>query len=43
MSLSSGWGRDAWRLAWPGLLLASAVLLPFLGKAHTIDDITFLL
>lgn len=29
--------------AWPGLLLASALLLPFLGKAHTIDDVTFLL
>jgi hypothetical protein len=25
------------------LLLASVVLLPFLGKAHTIDDVTFLL
>jgi hypothetical protein len=36
-------GRDTWRLASPGWLLASAVLLPFLGKAHTIDDVTFLL
>jgi len=30
-------------MAWPGLLLASALLLPFLGRAHTIDDVTFLL
>jgi len=30
-------------MAWPGLLLASALLLPFHGKAHTIDDVTFLL
>ena len=35
--------RATWRLAWPGLLLASVLLLPFLGKAHTIDDVTFLL
>jgi hypothetical protein len=29
--------------AWPALLLASMILLPWLGKAHTIDDTTFLL
>jgi hypothetical protein len=29
--------------AWPALLLASVILLPWLGKAHTIDDTTFLL
>ena len=34
--------RGTWLAAWPGLLLASAVLLPFLGKAHAIDDVTFL-
>jgi len=35
--------RATWRAAWPGLLLAATLLLPFLGKAHTIDDVTFLL
>src|SRR5262245_31704432 len=35
--------RNPWRLALPGLLLACAALLPFLGKAHAIDDVTFLL
>jgi hypothetical protein len=29
--------------AWPGILLVCLVLLPWLGKAHTIDDVTFLL
>jgi 4-amino-4-deoxy-L-arabinose transferase-like glycosyltransferase len=29
--------------SWPAILLASLILLPFLGKAHTIDDPTFLL
>jgi hypothetical protein len=29
--------------AWPALLLASVILLPWLNKAHTIDDTTFLL
>ena len=29
--------------AWPAILLASLITLPFLGKAHTIDDVTFLL
>jgi 4-amino-4-deoxy-L-arabinose transferase-like glycosyltransferase len=29
--------------AWPGLALAAVLLVPFLGKAHTIDDVTFLL
>lgn len=29
--------------ALPGAALALALLLPFLGKAHTIDDVTFLL
>ena len=43
MSGSSGPRDDIWRRVWPGWLLASAVLLPFLGKAHTIDDVTFLL
>ncbi len=28
---------------WPAILLASLILLPYLGKAHTIDDVTFLL
>jgi hypothetical protein len=31
------------RAAWPGLALAALLLVPFLGKAHTIDDATFLL
>jgi hypothetical protein len=31
------------RAAWPGLLLATACLLPFLNKAFTIDDPVFLL
>ncbi|HEY6866034.1 MAG TPA: glycosyltransferase family 39 protein, partial [Candidatus Eisenbacteria bacterium] len=31
------------RAALPGLVLATALLVPFLGKAHTIDDVTFLL
>jgi len=35
--------RTAWHAAWPGLLLATLLLLPFLGKAHAIDDVTFLL
>ena len=35
--------RATWRAAWPGLLLASALVLPFLNKAHTVDDVTFLL
>ena len=29
--------------AWPALLLASLILLPWLNKAHTTDDTTFLL
>jgi len=29
--------------SWPAILLASVILLPYLGKAHTIDDVTFLL
>ena len=29
--------------AWPGLLLASSLLIPFLHKAHAVDDVTFLL
>jgi hypothetical protein len=29
--------------AWPGILLSCLILLPWLGKAHTIDDGTFLL
>jgi 4-amino-4-deoxy-L-arabinose transferase-like glycosyltransferase len=33
----------AWAAFWPGALLALALLVPFLGKAHTIDDVTFLL
>lgn len=32
-----------WAAFWPGALLALALLIPFLGKAHTIDDVTFLL
>src|SRR5262245_41514216 len=32
-----------WRDTWPGLILSAALVLPFLGKAHTIDDVTFLL
>lgn len=32
-----------WAAFWPGALLALALLVPFLGKAHTIDDVTFLL
>ena len=35
--------RDTWLAAWPGLLLACALLLPFLQKAHAVDDVTFLL
>jgi hypothetical protein len=31
-----------WRLPWPALVLAAAVLLPFLGKAYTVDDPVFL-
>jgi 4-amino-4-deoxy-L-arabinose transferase-like glycosyltransferase len=30
------------RAAWPALVLAAAVLVPFLDKAHTIDDPLFL-
>lgn len=37
-------GAGAWfGAAWPGWALAAALLLPFLGKAHTVDDVTFLL
>ena len=32
-----------WDAFWPGALLALALLVPFLGKAHAIDDVTFLL
>ncbi len=35
--------RDRLSAAWPAILLASLILLPYLGKAHTIDDVTFLL
>lgn len=35
--------KSVLRLAAPALLLAAAVLLPFLGKAFTIDDTLFLL
>jgi 4-amino-4-deoxy-L-arabinose transferase-like glycosyltransferase len=38
----SGW-RDAGSAFWPGAVLAAALLLPFLGKAHAVDDVTFLL
>ena len=31
-----------WRRSLPGLLLATVLLLPFLGRAHTLDDVTFL-
>src|ERR1039457_3788020 len=34
---------EVMRAAWPGLLLATACLLPFLNKAFTIDDPFFLL
>ena len=34
--------RRSLRAAWPALALAAAVLLPFLGKAYTIDDPLFL-
>ncbi|HEX4824962.1 MAG TPA: hypothetical protein VFV19_11690 [Candidatus Polarisedimenticolaceae bacterium] len=34
--------RRSFRAAWPALVLAAAVLLPFLGKAYTIDDPLFL-
>lgn len=34
--------RSVARAAWPALALAVAALLPFLGKAHTIDDVIFL-
>ena len=32
-----------WAAFWPGALLVLALLIPFLGKAHAIDDVTFLL
>lgn len=32
-----------WAAFWPGALLALCLLVPFLGKAHTVDDVTFLL
>jgi hypothetical protein len=35
--------HSMWRAAWPGLLLATVLLLPFLGRAHTLDDVTFLM
>jgi hypothetical protein len=35
--------RKVLSAAWPALLLASVMLLPWLGKAHTTDDTTFLL
>lgn len=31
-----------WRSAWPAIALATALLLPFLGSAYTIDDPLFL-
>ena len=34
--------RRSLRAAWPALALAAAALLPFLGKAYTIDDPLFL-
>src|SRR5262249_48089924 len=30
------------RVAWPALMVAAIVVLAFLPKAHTIDDVTFL-
>jgi hypothetical protein len=35
--------RNALASSSPAILVALVVLLPFLGKAHTIDDVTFLL
>ena len=32
-----------WAAFWPGALLVLALLVPFLGKAHALDDVTFLL
>ena len=32
-----------WAAFWPGALLAICLLVPFLGKAHAVDDVTFLL
>ena len=32
-----------WAAFWPGALLAMCLLVPFLGKAHAVDDVTFLL
>lgn len=40
---ASAWRSATVGAALPGLLLAAGLLLPFLGKAHTIDDVTFLL
>lgn len=40
-------GKALWKKAaaasWPGMVLAAALLLPFAGKAFTIDDTAFLL
>ena len=32
-----------WAAFWPGAMLALCLLVPFLGKAHAVDDVTFLL
>jgi 4-amino-4-deoxy-L-arabinose transferase-like glycosyltransferase len=34
---------NPWAAFWPGALLSMCLLVPFLGKAHAVDDVTFLL
>jgi hypothetical protein len=34
---------DVARSAWPAIVISAILLLPFLGKAYTSDDVTFLL
>jgi len=41
-AVSVAW-PDVWLAFWPGALLALCLLVPFLGKAHAVDDVTFLL
>jgi 4-amino-4-deoxy-L-arabinose transferase-like glycosyltransferase len=40
---ANGAAPRVWAAAWPGAVLVLALLVPFLGKAHAIDDVTFLL
>jgi 4-amino-4-deoxy-L-arabinose transferase-like glycosyltransferase len=40
---ASGAAPSVWAAAWPGAVLVLVLLVPFLDKAHAIDDVTFLL